>query len=77
MDKTELCEAVRAIKEDYNLSYRSMCEHDNSPVNTTQLGHILKRNGENVSIEKIISLLEWYGLTVKVSFTILSYEEDK
>ena len=74
MNKVKLCEAVRSIKKDYAFSYKDMCSEE-SPVNTTQLGNIIKRNGKDVSIERIIALLEYYGLTVNVTFEILNYKE--
>lgn len=78
MNKKKLCEAVRSIKNDYNLRYSDMCKPDNaeSPVNTTQLGYILHKDGCGVSVEKIINLLEFYGLTVETKFSINSYKGD-
>lgn len=64
--KSQLCEAIKYIKDSENLTYDQLIMNSGGVVVKSQLTSILKYDGFNVSIDTIEDVLHGLGREIEV-----------
>lgn len=64
--KSQLCEAVKYVKESENLTYDRLIEMSGNVVVKSQLTSILNYDGFNVSVDTIEDLLHGLGKEIEI-----------
>lgn len=70
--RKRLCDIVKSVKEDRELTYDQIIELGNGAFHKSQLTAILKHNGHNVSVDVVMDVLTSLGVEIEVHETYRS-----
>lgn len=68
--KSQLCEAIKYVKESENLTYDQLIKDSGNVIVKSQLTAILKYDGFNVSIDTVEDVLHGLGREIEVHIFI-------